>query len=150
MKYLFVFLGVTFFVALTLQACKAETKPAANETGSVEADVESIKAWFDRESAAFRTGDVDAEMALYTDDIVNMPQGEPSIEGLDASRRSSEQFSENYDLTTYSTTLVEVEVHGDWAFARGKYDIEMKPKAEGGSIQHNGKFLNYTGEQFDW
>ena len=89
---------------------------------------------------ADQAGDVDAKMRLYGADAVLLPaEGEPVV-GFQAVRtwhvaeyaRAASQLS---------TTVDEVQMFGNWAFARGSWSGTMTPKAGGDAKQETGKFL---------
>jgi len=94
------------------------------------------RAWI----AAFNAGDVDAVVSLYTDDVVVMPPGEPSLRGRDAVRRWMAAFFERH---TARQGLVndEVVVAGEWAWMRGHFDLAVTARDGSGERRHRGKHL---------
>jgi uncharacterized protein (TIGR02246 family) len=78
---------------------------------------------------AFNRADVDAMLALYTRDVVLMPPGEPSLHG----RRAVGKWIRAFFKLHRAKQVVEndeVQVHGTFAWLRGRFEIEI--------VQHRG------------
>ncbi|MBA7707624.1 hypothetical protein ES703_116500 [subsurface metagenome] len=117
---------------------------------SVEADIAAIKECGDLYALALNTGDLELWLSLHTDDIVKMGPDAPSVLGLEELRAGMEPAFDNF---TFEMTIntEEVQVAGDWAFARGTYTFSMTPKAGGEtiSVMPDGKFLTIWKRQAD-
>jgi uncharacterized protein (TIGR02246 family) len=89
---------------------------------------------------ADQAGNVDAKMRLYMADAVLLPAEGEAVVGYQAVRtwhhaayaRASSQLS---------TTVDEVQMFGNWAFARGSWSGTITPKAGGEPKQETGKFM---------
>lgn len=68
---------IFLFVALTLSCCQTAEQ-------STEADVTAIQNLVAAWKTAVEAGDIDGYMALYTDDIVQMPTDAPAVRGTQA------------------------------------------------------------------
>jgi uncharacterized protein (TIGR02246 family) len=115
----------------------------------MEADMEEIKAWFDNEKRAVLEANVNAEMELYTEDAVWMSPNEPTFEGKQECRQASQQLRENIETKELQYTLKEIEIHGNWAYVRGTYFIQVKSKGGEGKSEDQGKFINLFRKQSD-
>lgn len=90
--------------------------------------------------AAFNARDVDTIVSLYTDDVIVMPPGEPTLHGREAVRRWLEAFFERH---TARQSLVndEVVVAGAWAWMRGHFTLLIEPLDGSGERRQKGKHL---------
>jgi uncharacterized protein (TIGR02246 family) len=94
----------------------------------------------DEYKQAEQAGDVDAKMRLYMADAVLLPPDGDAAVGYQAVRawhhaayaRASSQLS---------TAVDEVQMFGNWAFARGSWSGTITPKAGGDPKQESGKFM---------
>lgn len=125
------------FLALTLAACQtpdtAPAEPTAAPVATVSAptadraaDRATIEAMTADYSAAVQAGDADAVGALYADDAVIHPPGEPSARGRQALDAYFARVHAEPRDHTYATENVVVSEAGDLAYevgtwAGGKY-----------------------------
>ena len=139
-------LHLTLLPLLLIAGC-TPTEPVEEAT-STEADVEAINQLPAKFAAALNAGDLDGVMAGFTDDAVRMPPNAPAIIGKESIRSLMQA---NLDQNTYQldNPPEEVQVSGDWAFARGTYTVTVTPKAGGESIQLEGKYLVIFQKQAD-
>jgi uncharacterized protein (TIGR02246 family) len=105
-----------------------------------EAEARRIEEIDRRWIAAFNAGDVETVVSLYTDDVIVMPPGEPTLHGRGAVRRWLEAFFEGH---TARQSLVndEVVVAGEWAWMRGHFTLAIEPRDGSGERRHQGKHL---------
>jgi uncharacterized protein (TIGR02246 family) len=85
-------------------------------------------------------GDVDALLSLYADDPVLMPQGQPVVRGKEAIRPLYQAVLSEVAIKSEST-LMEVEVSGDWGYFWSTYTLTATSKAGGETISSEGKSL---------
>jgi uncharacterized protein (TIGR02246 family) len=90
--------------------------------------------------AALNEGDVDAWVAAFTEDGVQMPPNAPANLGRESIRAWSQAFLAPFRVE-FTLAVDEVQVAGDWAFERGTYTITLTPKAGGEPMQDIGKYL---------
>lgn len=105
-----------------------------------EADVEAIHQIREAHIASLNAGDADAWVRLFTDDGVQMPPNAPANVGRESIRSWSDAFLGMF-RAAFALSVAEVQVVGDWAFERGTYWIALTPRAGGGLIQDNGKYI---------
>ncbi len=135
---------ILLFVALTLSACQ----PAAERT---EADVAAIQALVQAWGAAAEAGDVAQVVALYTDDIVQMPPDAPANRGKQA---IEEYYGGAFELFSVGVTwpvegTEEIVVADGWAFHLSEYILMFTPKAGGEAIEQRGKIIEICQQQPD-
>ena len=116
---------------------------------TVEADLEAIKQIREAHIAAVNRGDVDAWMALYAEDAVQMPPNMSANIGRRKIRPWANDFLAPYRSAAYALLVDEIHVAGDWAFERGAYKITLTNKEGGGSIQDIGKYITIYQRQPD-
>jgi uncharacterized protein (TIGR02246 family) len=110
-------------------------------TQRAEAAIEAIDSAREAHVAALNTGDVDAWVAGFTDDGVQMPPGYPSNVGGEAIRAWAIAFLAPFDVN-FAISPNEVGVaSADWAFESGTWEITLTPKAGGEPIRDNGKYI---------
>jgi uncharacterized protein (TIGR02246 family) len=109
---------------ILVTACSQQTSRANPGT---EADKDAIRALLAEASAAHRAGDPERWTALFTDDVVIMSPDRPAITGRQAvAQLGREQFAKF--RSTADIKPVEIEVCGDWAFARTAVTGAFTPK----------------------
>jgi len=146
------YLATTALVAFALivVACASVTEqpqPAAEPPSQAE-DVAAIKAMPAKYEAAYNASDAAALAELHTEEAIRMPPNEPALVGKEAIQS---WYQTRFDQFTPQVTVSheEVEVAGDWAFARGSYTSTQTPKAGGEPVEDSGKFLTISKRQPD-
>jgi uncharacterized protein (TIGR02246 family) len=101
--------------------------------------------------AAFNVGDLDAVVSLYTDDVVVMPPGEPSLHGREAVRRWLRTFFERH-AANQRLVNDEIVVAGDWAWMRGHFTLVIERRDVPGALRHDGKHVViwHRGDDGSW
>jgi len=138
--------------ALTLLACAQQTTPVAEEVVTTEADVAAFEAavldvWVTY-SATVNAGDVDGWIALWDDDGVRMAPNAPAARGKQAIRESVSGVFLSVDFEEFTINNEEVQVSGDFGFARGNYSF-VTVMAEGDPVPFEGKYLTIFKRQPD-
>jgi uncharacterized protein (TIGR02246 family) len=128
--------AILLFVALTLSACQ----PVVEQT---EADVAAIRGLLEEWRAAVEVGDVAGIVAIYTDDIVQMPPDAPANRGKQA---IEEYYRAGLELFSIGVTwpvegTEEIIVADGWAFHLSEYIERFTPKAGGETIEVRGKIV---------
>lgn len=101
---------------------------------------EQIRQIDERIMAAFAAGDADGVAAQYTEDAHLIPPDMPTIEGRAA-------IAEHYRavLGDYTVQLQaqadEVEIAGDWAWLRGRFEHRTESRTGGESLSGTGRYL---------
>jgi len=113
-----------------------------------EADIAAINEVYSQSTLAVSTGDAELYLSIFTEDAVVMPPGSPAAIGKEQIRPVIEGLFGLFDLElTY--TVDEVEVPGDWAFARSSFQYSMTPKEGGETTTSAGKELDIFKRQAD-
>jgi ketosteroid isomerase-like protein len=99
-----------------------------------------IAARGERWLAAFHREDVEALLELYDDGAVLLPDGAPAVEGLAAIRAWHGAFFAAWRARQAIENL-EIVVAGAWAFMRGRFELELAPRAGGAPTTVQGKHL---------
>jgi uncharacterized protein (TIGR02246 family) len=110
------------------------------EQSTNQADVDAINNVHAAHIAALNDGDVNAWVAAFTEDGVQMPPNAPANLGRESIRAWSQAFLAPFRVE-FTLAVDEVQVAGDWAFERGTYTITLTPKAGGEPMQDIGKYL---------
>jgi uncharacterized protein (TIGR02246 family) len=110
------------------------------EQSNNQADVEAMNHVREAHIAALNDGDVNALVAAFTDDGVQMPPNAPANLGRESIRAWSQAFLTPFRVE-FTLLVDEVQVAGNWAFERGTYTITLTPKAGGEPMQDIGKYI---------
>ena len=111
-------------------------------------DIQAIKELAADWRSGWLAGDVEALLALYADEPVLMPQGQPAVTGKDAIRPLYQAVLNEVTIESEST-LMEVEASGDWGYFWSTYKLTATPKAGGETIESEGKSLFIVKRQPD-
>jgi uncharacterized protein (TIGR02246 family) len=103
-------------------------------------ELEAIDRVRDAHVAALNAGDVEAWVAQFADDGVQMPPNAPANVGKAMIRSWSEVLLDRFRVQ-FALAVDEVRALGDWAFERGGYTIRLNPKAGGPPMQDMGKYI---------
>lgn len=145
--------GVLLIVATLIIACmpvrpvaevSAQAAPPQEEQ-QLAAAVDSI---WEEYSASLNAGDVDRWVELWTEDGVQMPPGEPYVEGKEAILARNAQAFAPFDVEMEIENL-EVGSGPEWAFARGVYSAMLTPKEGGSVVPVDGKYMTILQQQPD-
>ena len=93
-------------------------------------------AWDEAHNAA----DVGRLMQLYTHTAASMPYNRPALEGRAAVEADFREFFATF-TANHRTTIVSLEMLGDWAIERGRYEFTATPKAGGAPSRESGKHI---------
>jgi len=129
-------------------SCQQGEKVAEEPAVDVEADVEAIKAFFAHNAEVINSGDLDGWIAQFTEDAIFMPPNSVILKGKEAGREFARPWYEQLNME-FDLSVDEIEVHGNWAFARWSYVGRYTPKAGGETIQEKGKELWILKRQSD-
>jgi ketosteroid isomerase-like protein len=139
-------------VALTLSACVQQPAPVPEREVSTESDVAAFEATVLETWEAWTTtvvaGDVDGWIALWDDDGVQMPPNAPAVYGKAAIGEAFSNALLSADFEEFTINNEEVEVSGDFGFARGTYSF-VNAMAEGEPVPFEGKYLTIFKRQPD-
>jgi uncharacterized protein (TIGR02246 family) len=113
------------------------------------ADQAAIRATDTAFVTAANAGDAAGLAALYLADASLMPPNAAVVQGHDGIEKFWGAFAGAYGISI-TVTAEEVEGHGDLAYSRGRYTLDLAPKAKGAAPEHDeGKFLEILRRQPD-
>ncbi len=136
-----------FALASMLTFAGCQTAPAPEQKRDVAADTTAINALPEQYTAAVNSSDAAAVAATYADDAIEMPPYLAATEGKQAIQARYEAIFKEYALK-FASTLLETQVAGDWAYARGNYTSTATPKS-GKPLEDSGKYLLIAKRQPD-
>ena len=137
-------LAVAVMLASACRPASHETPPAGTDAATAPisaADQAAIRAADTAFAIAAGAGDAARMAAMYLPDASLMPPNAATIHGRNEIQKFWGAFVDAYrvDLTLAAE---EVEGHGDLAYSRGRYTLDLTPKAKGPVPAHDeGKFL---------
>ena len=139
----------TIMLVLWATAAQAQTNHEAVMAGNHDEvramtaqnliDADAVEQQWRRVLDTFEEGDVDAFMALTTQDVVLMPPGERTLPSREAARSLMADFFGTYAIEIESVSLDEIVVAGDWAFVRDTYVSNLTPRSGGETMRARGK-----------
>ncbi len=94
-------------------------------------DEAQIRALIETWMVATRAGDVEAVMGLMTDDVVFLLPGRPPMSGADFQAAARQQAGDAGPQVDGTSEIQEVQVAGDWAFARAHLTVTIRPPGGG-------------------
>jgi len=122
--------------------------PESAEQIDLEAERVAILEIWPQYSSALNSDDIDSWMSLWTEDGVQMPPDEPALSGRDQIRARNKAVLDQFSFDI-SINNEEVNVAGDWAFARGTYSATLTPKEGSETIPIAGKYMTIFQKQSD-
>ena len=112
-------------------------------------DVEKVYQVWKACATALSEGDLQGWLALWAEDGIQMPPGEPYRKGLEQLQISLERKLELIQYLNYAIYPEEVCILGDRAYSHGVYSALMQSIAVGNRIEICGKFLTILAKQED-
>ena len=120
----------------------------ASALAQTEDDIAAINEVYNQATLACGTGDVELYLSLFTEDVVAMAPGGPAVIGKAELRPIMEGLFGLFDLGL-PYTVDEVEVPGDWAFVRSRFQYSVTPKEGGETTTSPGSELDILKRQAD-
>ncbi len=152
MRHLLILIGVVCLAFILLPCCapapEQQAEPVGEEAPTTEADVEAIHGVLQRFDDTTNAGDAENWLTLITDDVLWMVPNQSTLTGKEAVRGRVQPFFDELDME-HVTTVLEVEVAAEWAFARGNYKFRVIPKTGGETSEEIGKFIHILERQSD-
>jgi uncharacterized protein (TIGR02246 family) len=115
---------LTSALLILVPACSRQETKA---DGNTDADRKAIEAVLTEASAAYRDADAERWAAIFTKDAVIMLAGQPAITGREALVRLAQERFRQF-TTAVEIKPEEIEMCGDWAFARTAVTGTFTPK----------------------
>ena len=131
-------------LTLLVAACQPAAAPLSDD------DVAAIRNLGPRYSQAAMAQDVDAAVALYTDDAVIMPADAPVVVGKEAIREFiAAAFASEAVTTEFVFTSVQIDGVGDLAFDRGTWTWTGTVPGASAPVTEVGKYVVIVRRQAD-
>ncbi len=134
-----------FFVWGTVAVVAACAPPQPD----VSADEEAIRRVNQTYINMFLAGDAGRLIEIYDAAAVLMPPRQLPVEGLDEIRAWWDSLFARWSVVEASSTLDEIIVVGDWAYARGRYSDRSLPADGTDAVVDAGKFSSMWRRQPD-
>ena len=145
-------LAVAVVLAAACRPAPREGQPAAADAAAAPlsaADQAAIRAADTAFSTAAGAGDAAGLAAMYLPNASLMPPNAATVQGREAIQKFWGAFVDAYRVNI-ALKAEEVEGHGDLAYSRGRYTLDLTPKAKGPAAAHDeGKFLTIFRRQPD-
>jgi uncharacterized protein (TIGR02246 family) len=145
-------LAVAVVLASACRPAPDEGRPAGADAPPAPlsaADQAAIRATDSAFATAAGAGDAAGLAAMYLADASLMPPNAATIHGRDGIQKFWGAFLDAGRLNI-TVTAEAVEGRGDLAYARGRYTLDLTPKAQGAAPVHDeGKFLEILRRQPD-
>ena len=126
---------------------------AGSATVGKAADLEAFRAavqdTMDTYSTATNAEDSDLRISLWDENGIQMAPGAPAVVGKAAIEKGIRGANQALDFEKFTIHLEEVQVAGDWGYARGTYSLFVTPKAGGETASDHGKWLKIFKRQPD-
>ena len=120
------------------KAANSGKKVTASATG---ADVDAIRDLLRRLSSAVNTNNSQRSAALFTEHGTLLPHGEDAVVGDDNIRAWFDSQFERFTYGNNEMVIDEVEVGGNWAFARGPFHQTVTTGTSGERVPVEGKYM---------
>jgi uncharacterized protein (TIGR02246 family) len=145
-------LAVAVVLAAACRPAPREGQPAAADAAVAPlsaADQAAIRAADTAFSTAAGAGDAAGLAAMYLPNASLMPPNAATVQGREAIQKFWGAFVDA-NRVDIALKAEEVEGHGDLAYSRGRYTLDLTPKAKGPAAAHDeGKFLTIFRRQAD-
>ena len=145
-------LAAAVVLAAACRPAPREGQPAAADAAGAPlsaADQAAIRAADTAFSTAAGAGDAVGLAAMYLANASLMPPNAATVQGREAIQKFWGAFVDAYRVNI-ALKAEEVEGHGDLAYSRGRYTLDLTPKAKGPAAAHDeGKFLTIFRRQPD-
>lgn len=118
--------------------------------GPSEAEVsDDIEEIYKEYEASVLAGDADRWVAIWTEDPIALWPDLPAVKGASTLLEAITADFGSISPSDMEITTEEIEVAGDWAYARGNYTLNGELNDGGGPLAVDGKFLTIFQRQTD-
>lgn len=112
-------------------------------------DEAAIKSLFDKHTAAFTAGSAAEITTLFTDDGVLIAPERPALVGKDMIQWGTNVALQTFGAKISDSEVLDLQVAGDWAFARRTASIVMISKFSGAETELKATWLEILKRQPD-
>ena len=101
--------------------------------------------------AAYNLGDVPRLMQAYSDDYVEMSEGDPTVSGVEGKRKTAERIGKVLEQHRGHLEVFteEIEIAGDLAYDRGTLCVTLTHKTTGNVLSFERRFLEVWRKEAD-
>jgi uncharacterized protein (TIGR02246 family) len=135
-------------IMLLTAACGVKDEGSVQDSAIVHADLAALRETVRRHDQVVNSGDVEELMALYAEDVVQMPPNQAKVVGKTAIRTPTERLFSQFDIQVQSKIEV-VDLSGDLAYIHLSYSASSSPKGGGDAVSDAGKWVNIYRRQAD-
>ena len=129
------------FLAIVLASCQATPPARTSANPDSSAELAAIRAQSQAFDSTLSLAEEQPFLALLADSVLWMVPNQPSLVGKGAVRdRIHGRFA--VSSLDHRTTIHEIRVAGDWAYARVTYRMSITPKNGGAAAEEIGKGIN--------
>jgi ketosteroid isomerase-like protein len=114
-------------------------------TGLSEADRTAIRQVGETDMKMMNAKDWKGDLALYTEDAIELPPNQAAVQGKAAIQACKEAFP---PFSNFQEQSLEIEGQGDLAYDRGTYSMTVTPPGAA-PIEDRGKYLTILRKQAD-
>ena len=114
-------------------------------TGLSEADRTAIRQADEADMTMVNAKDWKGDLALYTEDAIELPPNQAAVQGKAAIQACKEAFP---PFSNFQEQSLEIEGQGDLAYDRGTYSMTVTPPGAA-PIEDRGKYLTILRKQAD-
>ena len=130
----------------TWRVTLAQASPVSGDSATVRQAIDAMNARF---TGAFKRGDADSLIALYTPNAVQLNPNFPASEGTAAIKQAFVSFFTTMTIADASFTTHDIIIAGNKAIERGSYALRLKPKNGGAEVADRGKYVTTWERQPD-
>jgi len=130
----------------TWRVTLAQVSPVSGDSATVRQAIDAVNARF---TSAFKRGDADSLIALYTPNAVQLNPNFPAWEGAAAIKQAFAGFFSTVVVTDASFTTRDIVIAGNKAIERGTYALRLRPRNGGAEINDRGKYMTTWERQPD-
>jgi len=132
-------------VTMGMAICLGFSVGCQRPTGLSEADRTAIRQVGETDMKMMNAKDWMGDMALYTEDAVELPPNQAAVQGKAAIQAWEEAYP---PLSNFQVQSLEIEGQGDLAYDRGTYSMTVTPPGAA-PIEDHGKYLTICRKQAD-
>jgi len=132
-------------VTLGMAICLGFSVGCNRPTGLSEADRTAIRQVGETDMKMMNAKDWKGDLALYTEDAIELPPNQAAVQGKAAIQACKEAFP---PFSNFQEQSLEIEGQGDLAYDRGTYSMTVTPPGAA-PIEDRGKYLTIWRKQAD-
>ncbi len=144
-----IFFGILLAAVALFPGCGQVPKSKGEPRPDIEADIEEQKDMVKEFDAALNSRDLERLLDLYSDVAVRLPPDADPLEGKESIGNALQQWFDDTETATHTMVVVDAQVSGDLAFARGTWESTETPKRGDGPKRLDGAWISVRRRQPD-